>query len=485
MTDFSKEAWGDAWNHRAAKDERRKMNDLEQIQRAALHDDRAERCLIRALMIKPSLIEGVSDRLDPKHIYAESHRIIYRALLELRERGDLKDGASEGQAAEFRVAEYLQVHGLLEAAGGGQNILSIGVGDAIASQVEEYVRPVLKAGILREAAALGDEIAKTVHEVDQVDAWAERMTRRLTEITSAGRPRGAIVGPKESVKRALRHVEESAETRGRTGVPSGFIDLDDITGGWQNSDLIIIGARPSMGKSLLAGQMAYHACAPGLDEDGRERPALHKGLIFSIEMPAFQWTLREAIGRAQIEASKVHHGMLNDREWPMLIKAMGELGEARVWIDETPGIKLGQLIDQSRRAKEIHDIDYILVDYLQLVRPSQSLRSRQEEIGRTSGALKELAKELDVPVIALAQLNRELEKRQDKRPRNSDLREAGDIEQDADVIGFIHREEVYSGKQEDAGKAELLITKHRNGALGTVNLKFDGARLRFRSVDPF
>jgi replicative DNA helicase len=280
---------------------------------------------------------------------------------------------------------------------------------------------------------------------------------------------------RDVVKSAFTQIEALYEKSEQvTGVASGFIDLDEMTAGWQKSDLIIIAARPAMGKTSFCLNMAAHSAIT------RKIPSA----FFSLEMSNEQLAIRMLCSEGRIDQSKLRRGQMTEQEWARLVKAAGILSDAKIYLDDTPGLPIMEFRSKCRRLKAEHDIGIVFVDYLQLMVGSQRSRSgsREQEISEISRSLKGVAKELEIPVIALAQLNRGVEQRADKRPMMSDLRESGAIEQDADIISFIYRDEIYNPETEAKGLAEVIIGKHRNGSTGKVTLRFFGPHTRFENL---
>jgi replicative DNA helicase len=283
------------------------------------------------------------------------------------------------------------------------------------------------------------------------------------------------VSVQDSIKTAIERIQELYDLGGKiTGISTGFKDFDDLTAGLQPSDLIVVAGRPAMGKTSFAMNLAEHA-------------AIKHGVpvaVFSMEMSSLQLVLRLFASLGQIDMKSLRTGALQELDWPKLTSAMNLLQKSHIFIDETPALSPAELRARARRLKREHDIGMVVVDYLQLMAVPGTRENRATEIAEISRSLKALAKELDVPVVALSQLNRSLEQRPDKRPKMADLRESGSIEQDADLIVFIYRDEIYNPETPEKGKAEILIEKHRNGATGKVTLSFQGQWVRFVNYAP-
>ena len=299
----------------------------------------------------------------------------------------------------------------------------------------------------------------------------------IFSVAASGETRGAA--GVSSILDEVFHGLESQRDRGEfTGIPSGFYDLDEVLGGFNPGEMTVIAARPAMGKTAFVLNLMDHASTHVADSLGYA-PSV---LFFSLEMGRASIVQRMLVARAQVEAHRLRSGRLHDREYADLVEAAGVLKGARLFIDDTPGLSIMALRSRARRLKAEHGLDMIVIDYLQLL--SAKAESRQQEISMISRSLKELARELEIPLITLAQLSRSVESREEKRPQLSDLRESGSIEQDADVVAMLYRPEYYFPIDENKGKAEVRIVKHRNGATGTVELQFQGAMLRFSNREP-
>ena len=332
--------------------------------------------------------------------------------------------------------------------------------------------------ILRQLIDIGAEITSDAFASDGRDSreLLEAAEQRVFAIAEQGmRSSSTFIAIQDAIKISIEKLQELAEHEGDIiGIPTGFKDFDEMTSGLQDSDLIIVAGRPSMGKTTLAMNIAESAAIK--HEVGVA--------IFSMEMSAEQLVRRMFSSLGQIDQNRLRSGKLDDLDWPKLTSAMNLLHKSHIFIDETAALSPGELRARARRLKREHDIGMIVVDYLQLMAVPGTKENRATEIAEISRSLKAIAKELRVPVIALSQLNRALEQRPNKRPVMADLRESGSIEQDADLIVFIYRDEVYHEDSPDKGKAEIIIGKHRNGATGTLMLTFQGKWLRFLNYAP-
>lgn len=434
------------------------------------HSIEAEQALLGSLMLSTRAWDQIADRVSTNDFYRDDHRKIFRAILELSEASKPVDAIT--------VAEHFERHGDLDQVEGGAYITYLANSVASAANVVAYADIVREKSVLRQLADAGTEIAGNAFRNEGRSAEglleeAEQLVYRIAD--QSARRRNNFISIQEALKDAFARLEELHANEGDiTGIPSGFNDLDKVTAGLQRSDLIIVAGRPSMGKTTLCVNMAENAAI-------RHKIPV---AIFSMEMSALQLTMRMFSSIGQINQTRIRTGKLEDLDWPNLTSAMTMLQGTDIFIDETPGLSPSELRARARRLKREHDIGLVVIDYLQLMQVPDSKENRATEISEISRSLKALAKELNVPVIALSQLNRSLEQRPNKRPVMADLRESGAIEQDADLILFIYRDEVYNDDSASKGKAEIIIGKHRNGSTGTVELAFQGEFLRFTNLAP-
>ncbi len=433
------------------------------------HNDDAERSLLGAILLDNRVIDEVQAIVANDDFYRESHRHIYRAMLDLSSRGDAVD--------TITLVDQLNAQGLLESVGGPTFVATLSNAVPSAQNVENYAEIVARKSALRDFIATADSLVERCYDdVPDFEAFMDEVEQQLFSITQRGAKK-AYSSMREVIKEAFAQIEALYEKNQHvTGVPSGFIDLDEVTAGWQPSDLIILAARPAMGKTSFTLNMLTHA-------------AIERGLaaaFFSLEMSNQQLAIRMLCSEARIDQSRLRRGNMTDQEWARLVKAAATLSKSKIFLDDTPSLPIMEFRSKVRRLKAEQDIGIIFIDYLQLMRGTNrsASGSREQEISEISRSLKAVAKELDVPVIALAQLNRGVESRADKRPMMSDLRESGAIEQDADIITFIYRDEVYNPDTERKGIAEIILGKHRNGALATVDLRFFGKFTRFENLAP-
>jgi len=434
------------------------------------HSIEGEQAVLGGLLLSSRAYDQVADVVTEVDFYREDHRLIYRAIGQLNEKGRPCDAVT--------VTEWFESHGLVDQVDGGGYISQLASNTPSAANVRAYAEIVREKSILRQLIDVGAEITSGVFSPDGRNSreLLEDAERRVFAIADQDMRTGAtFVSIQTAIKEAIDKLDELAKHEGDiTGIPTGFKDFDAKTAGLQDSDLIIVAGRPSMGKTTLAMNIAENAAIK------HEKPVA----IFSMEMSAQQLVRRMFSSLGQIDQNKLRTGSLDDLDWPKLTSAMNLLHKSQIFIDETPSLSPAELRARARRLKREHDIGLIVVDYLQLMAVPGTRENRATEIAEISRSLKAIAKELQLPVIALSQLNRALEQRPNKRPVMADLRESGSIEQDADLIVFIYRDEVYNEDSPDKGKAEIIIGKHRNGPTGTVVLTFQGHWLRFLNYAP-
>ena len=427
----------------------------------------AEASVLGGILLENEAINRVLEIIAPVDFYRESHRKIFRAMLELTDRSEPAD--------LITLSELLKGKGELEAVGGSAYLASLADQVPTAANIAHYARIIREKAILRQLITSATEIAtRGFEEQGNVDEFLDAAEKVIFDIAEK-KIKASFVSVGDMIKDTLKAVERLYERKELvTGVPTGFKDLDKLTAGLQPSELIIVAGRPSMGKTAFALNIAANA-------------ALNAGIgvaVFSLEMAREQLVLRMLCSEARVDNSKVRAGYLGERDFPKLANAAGKLHEALIYVDDTPAISVLELRAKTRRLIRDRDkkVGLVIVDYLQLMRGMGAASNREQEISEISRSLKALAKELRVPVIALSQLNRRVEDRGDRRPMMADLRESGAIEQDADVIAFIYRDEVYNTKSSDKGIAEIIVAKQRNGPIGTVNLAFLNEYTRFEDL---
>jgi replicative DNA helicase len=369
------------------------------------------------------------------------------------------------------VTEQLRKDGTLESAGGAYYITSLTNKISSAANIEYHAHIVIQKSIQRQLITVAGEIGeKAFEETSDAFELLDQSEKQLFEIKNSTMTKN-YDEVSDLIAKAIKDIEEStADGEGLTGIPTGFTELDRMTSGWQKSDLIILAARPGMGKTAFVLSMARNAAVL----------ANKSVAIFSLEMSSMQLVKRLIASEAELSSEKIRSGKLEEHEWQQLHTKISTIEDAKLFIDDTPALSVLELKAKARRLKSNRQLDMIIIDYLQLMRAEEGNKNagnREQEISYISRSLKGLAKELDIPIIALAQLSRAVEQRQDKRPVLSDLRESGSIEQDADLVTFIFRPEYYGITQDEEGNdntglTEIIIRKHRNGSPGTVNLKF-------------
>ncbi|MDX1665929.1 MAG: replicative DNA helicase [Saprospiraceae bacterium] len=433
-----------------------------------------EEAVLGALMLDKDALAVVLDILNEESFYLDAHKQIYRAMLHLFERSRPVD--------LLTVTEELKKNGELEMVGGPHYLVELTNKVASSANIEYHARIISQKHVQRELIRLSTQIIRDAYE-DTTDVFdlLDEAEQGLFSI-SEGNMRGSVQTMGSLASQALKQLEElKKRDDGLTGIPTGFTPLDRLTSGWQSSDLIIIAARPGMGKTSFVLSLAKNAA---MDFD---KPVA----IFSLEMSSLQLAQRLISMESEITSSKLRNGQLEDYEMQQLNLAIERIGEAPIFIDDTPSINIFELRAKARRMKMQHKIELVIIDYLQLMSGGSDNQrgNREQEISAISRSLKALAKDLEIPVIALSQLSRAVEVRGGtKRPQLSDLRESGAIEQDADIVSFIYRPEYYQIMEDEEGQslkgiAEIIIAKHRNGALDTIKLRFTDRFARFTELE--
>ena len=417
----------------------------------------AEQSILGGILLENSSINSAVEILSKGDFYSEAHRKIFGIIIELSEKNEPVD--------LITLSNALKDKSMLDSVGGTSYLASLVDNVPSAANVVNYAKIVKEKAILRGLIGSATEIISSCYETgSDVDEVLDKAEHRIFEI-SENKVRISFYPIKEIVKDSFKSIEAIYASKGQlTGVPTGFDKIDDLTSGLQKSDLIIIAGRPSMGKTSLALNIAQFAAME------------HKipVAIFSLEMSKEQLAFRLLASEAKVDSQRLRKGFLGETDWPKLTTAAGRLSEAPLYIDDTPAITVLEMKAKSRRLSADSRLGLIIVDYIQLMRADGYRDNREQEISAISRSLKALAKELKVPVIALSQLNRQVETRTNRRPQMADLRESGAIEQDADVIAFIYRDEVYnkSDDNQEKGIAEIIIAKQRNGPTDTVRLAF-------------
>ena len=421
------------------------------------HNLVAEESLLGAMLLSRDAIADVLEIVTAEHFYRPAHARVFEAVHSLYSAGDPADAVT--------VAESLERNDTLEAIGGLDGLLSLQMNTPATSNAASYARIVRENHTLRRLIEVAGEIAELGYgrpdDVTKAVDWAENLMYQVAQ----GQVGDNTVQLSELLDGTLDRLEELYERGGTiTGTATGYKDLDKLLSGLQPSSLYVVGGRPSMGKTSFALGMAAHAAIRG------QRPVL----VFSLEMGHMELTQRLLCSEARVDSTKMRDGRLDDDDWNGINAAIGRLAEAPIWIDDNPNVTVMEIRARARRLKsQVGDLAMVVVDYLQLMTGRQSADNRQVEVAEISRGLKILARELECPVVALSQLSRNLEMRQQKRPILADLRESGAIEQDADVVMFIYRDEVYNPDNTDtAGTAEVIVAKNRNGPTATTTLAF-------------
>ena len=436
-----------------------------------------ERHVLGGILIEPNVYGEIAETLRPTSFYEPKHQLIYEAITDL---------AQVSEPIDFlTVTERLRQKGQLEKAGGADYIAGLTTDVASAAHIEAHADILADKALARQLISMGLHIAEDAFdETTDIEELMNETEGRIFEIAQNSQKKD-VRGVNDILSDALERLKKQADKSngGITGVPSGFEKLDKITAGWQKSDLIIIAARPAMGKTAFVLSMAKNMGVMG-----------HPVAIFSLEMSNVQLVNRLIMNVCHIEGSKLRTGYLSREEWSAIDQYIPELQRAPIWIDDTPGLSIFELRSKARRLVREKGVQCIIIDYLQLMTAGMKMQSREIEVSTISRSLKGLAKELDIPIIALSQLNRSLEGRagvEGKVPQLSDLRESGAIEQDADMVCFIHRPDYFYRQGErsegydpsEVGKGHIIIAKHRNGATGDVKLRFQSIYAKFENDD--
>ncbi len=432
------------------------------------HSIEAERSVLGGLLLAADSWDAIVEIVDANDFYRPQHRMIFRQVAILIDRGEPVDVVT--------VADRLLATGELEAAGGHQYLIELAEHTPTAANIRAYANAVRERAVLRQMIDAAQEIASAGFNPEgrTAEALLDEAERRIMQISESGPKTGGPQSMPALITGALERIEELYNSGGDiTGLTTGFADLDGMTSGLQDSDLVIVAGRPSMGKTSFAMNLVENAAMSS------SKPIA----VFSMEMPAESLVVRMLSSVGKINQTRVRTGKLEQEDFDKLQGAVAKLQETSIHIDDTPALTPTELRSRARRiAREHGSLGMVMVDYLQLMRVAGASEGRTAEISEISRSLKAVAKEFKCPVVALSQLNRSLEQRPNKRPVNSDLRESGAIEQDADVILFIYRDEVYHEDSPDKGVAEIIIGKQRNGPIGTCRLAFQGEFTRFGNL---
>lgn len=425
----------------------------------------AEQAVLGAMLIEENAIAIILEILDKDFFYKGSHKKIFSAIVELYAGNEPVDLVT--------LTHLLKKKGILDDVGGAAYLTTLTSLVPTAANAIHYAKIVKEKYLLRSLINNATQIVTEGYESkEDTDQLLDRAERLIFEITSK-KIEGGFVPLKEIIKDSIETIDKLYQRKANiTGIPTGFHEFDIMTAGLQPSDLIIIAGRPSMGKSSFVCSVTEHA---GVD---KKIPVA----IFSLEMSKEQLVQRMLCSHARVNAHNVRTGFLSQSDWPKLTTAASKLSESPIFIDDTPGITVLELRAKARRLKSQHDIQLVILDYLQLMQGPSGAENRQQEISEISRSLKALAREIKVPIIAISQLSRAVETRQDHRPQLSDLRESGAIEQDADLVALLLREEYYNPTEENKGITEVIVAKQRNGPVGTIQLAFIREYTRFENL---
>lgn len=437
----------------------------ERIGRLPPQNIEAEQAVLGALLIDSNAIARVAESLRPDSFYKQAHRFIYSSIIKLFNNNEPIDIVT--------VSDHLRNIEKLELVGGRAYVNDLALSVITSANLEYYAKIVTEKAVLRELIKAGGEIASLGYEDEGVETAVDSAEQLIFSI-SQRKTANNLTHVGEIVLDSYNQIEKRYNNRDElTGIPSGFYDLDSLTAGFQPSDLIIVAARPSMGKTAFCLNIAQEV---GIR---KKKPVC----VFSLEMSKEQLVQRMLCSEAEIDSNRLRTGHMHAEDWSKLAKAMSEMGDSPVFIDDTPGATVTDIRAKCRRlCMEQKELGLVIVDYLQLMESSSKKLDRVHEISQISRGLKNLARELKTPIIALSQLSRAVESRQNKKPMLSDLRESGSIEQDADIVMFIYRDEYYNPENLDSkGKAEILVAKQRNGPVGNVDLLFQGSITKFKN----
>ena len=432
------------------------------------NDAEAEQAVLGCMFFGSDVIGDIHEKLKPEDFYRPGHRVIFEAMTDLFSRGIPVD--------IITLKDRLDEKGLIDQAGGREYLLILAGATSTAANADHYVRIVEKRAIERRLIGAAQEIMQDGYDSSkEIDEKLESAEKNIFNIVQS-KNSSDFSSLQEILLKSLEDVEKIFKNNGETsGISTGFADLDSKTAGLHPSDLVLIAARPSMGKTAFALNIAQNIAV---------RQKLPTA-IFSLEMSKVQVVNRILCAEAMVDAQKLRTGTLDSSDWDKIVGSIAALSEAPLYIDDTPGITISELRAKCRRLKMEKGLSIILIDYLQLMSGGKRSESRQQEISEISRSLKAIAREMEAPVIALSQLSRAVESRSDHRPMLSDLRESGAIEQDADVVSFIYRDDYYNPDSEKKGQAEIIIAKQRNGPVGTVDLMYMNKYTKFVNLDKY
>jgi replicative DNA helicase len=434
-------------------------------ERVPPHNVEAEESVLGSMLLSKDAIAEVLEQLHENDFYRPAHRTVFRSVLELYSHGQAVDAVT--------VAEDLRRNGTLAEVGGAPFLHTLVAGVPTAANAGYYAAIVKEAGVLRRLIDVGTRIVQLGYETPQDVERAVDIAESLVYNLAQGRVSEDYQSLRDVLTGTLEAIERLHDDRRElTGVPTGFPELDRLTSGLQNSNLIIVAARPAVGKSALGLDLARHA-------------AVRAGVptvVFSLEMSRTELVQRLMCAECTVDMQRLRTGRMEESDWTRLTRSLGKLADAPLFIDDSPGTTMMEIRAKCRRLKQRHGLGLVIVDYLQLMQPTKRFENRQQEVSEISRGLKLLAKELDVPVVAISQLSRQPEARADKKPMLSDLRESGALEQDSDVVLFIYRDDLYDAESPRKGEADLILAKHRNGPTDTVTVTFQGQYSRFHPM---
>jgi replicative DNA helicase len=434
------------------------------------HSIEAEQSVLGGLLLENRAWEKIADIVVEEDFYRQDHRLIFRSIAILAERDDPLD--------IITLSAWLKDRDELKNAGGLAYLGTLAKDTPSAANIKAYAEIVREKSVLRQLISIGSEISEDAFNSGERPSkeLLDEAEKKVFEIAEQGNRKQDFQNIKSLLKSTLAHIDELSKSDATiTGASTGYTDLDEMTSGLQKGDLVIVAGRPSMGKTTFSMNLAEFIAV------NDKKPVA----IFSMEMPAEQLVLRMFASMGRVPLSDIRTGKIREEDWPRIGMAVKTFGETQIFIDDTPAMSPTEIRAKARRLHREHgQLGVIVIDYIQLMQSGAKSDNRAAEVSEISRSLKALAKELEVPVIALSQLNRSLEQRPNKRPIMSDLRESGAIEQDADVIMFIYRDEVYNEDTDDKGMAEVIIGKQRNGAIGKVRLTFTGKYTRFDNFMP-
>lgn len=444
------------------------MNADQLLNRIPPQNLEAERSTLGSMFLEKDAIYRAIEILRPEDFYKDTHRLIYQAVLDLTNKGEPVDLVT--------VTEELRQKDSLDQVGGISYLTGLANAVPTAAHIEYYAKIVEEKALLRQLIHAASEVVASGYDAqDEVEKILDEAEKSIFAISNR-RTRRSMVNLKSILIETFEQIEKLYESRGAvTGISTGFADLDRFTAGLQPSDLIILASRPSMGKTTFALNIAENAAIQ------MKIPVV----VFSLEMSKEQLAMKLLCAEAGVDNQRIRTGNLTEEDWPRLSHALGRLSEAKIFIDDSPNVSALEVRAKSRRIMAEHGLGLVVIDYLQLMQSRSRTESRQQEVSEISRSLKALARELSIPVLALSQLSRAVEQRTNKRPTLADLRESGSLEQDADLVCFLYREDYYDPETEKKNITEFIIAKHRNGPIGTIEFLFQKEFSKFVGLERF